>query len=557
MSVKRIVAFADFETTKYNAELGSQVYCWAICSKKMEKIGDRLESFMEYIRKKKLTIYFHNVKWDFEFIHYFLLENEIEYEILEKKGQIYSVKFWDIEIRDTSNIFTGMSVADIGKEYNKVYFKSYEDIIQDYYGVATIEQQNRCLNDCKVIEEGYNNYMESMYELLVENGAVETAKKLPKKLTKSSIAFDAFKELSNHDKLIVKTTQAEYEEFKGAYKGGYVYSIKDGVIYLNVKMIDNNSLYPWVYSTKALPIGKPILTNNIQELQKFKFYIMTIKAKFSLRKGFIPIIGGGIGRYGSTTYLSDNVDPDGDILTICNIDLELFEKFYDFDYQLITGSGFEVATGIFEHYANVFKKIKNSSKGVKRRLAKELLNSPYGKEAMNGCSEVKEYKLNNRNIIEGKVVRFEVNEDVYQNLPLAIAITAHARYELLTTAMKIGFDKILYMDTDSIKYQGDTPSTIYMDAQEFGAWKDEGTAELFKTIACKKYVTYMKDKLEYTCAGFSKKALSEQIWHGWFVFKNIAKHLIKQFGSGLQVECLQNMKVKGGRALVPIMKEIR
>ena len=108
----------------------------------------------------------------------------------------------------------------------------------------------------------------------------------------------------------------------------------------------------------------------------------------------------------------------------------------------------------FKEYCDVFLAVKNANKGIKRAVAKVMLNSPYGKTAMNGLTELKTYYIDETDdIVKSQITGYEVNDDVFQYLPIAIQITAGARQLLLTTAEKIGFENVLYMDTDSIKFK--------------------------------------------------------------------------------------------------------
>ena len=112
------VFFADFETTQQDEHGRVFVYLWAIVSGEEVYTGRDIESFMETVRGFKAILYFHNLKFDFSYIHHYLLTHGIEAKILEKKGTFYSIKFYDVELRDTLNFFPCMTVEDVGKNYN-------------------------------------------------------------------------------------------------------------------------------------------------------------------------------------------------------------------------------------------------------------------------------------------------------------------------------------------------------------------------------------------------------------------------------------------------------
>lgn len=560
----RKVYFADFETTQPDKGNIVEVYLWAIVSGKQTKTGTSIKTFIEWCMKKKqkCILYFHNLKFDFSYIQYFLIKNEIPYKVLEKKGQIYSVTFFQIELRDSLN-FMPMSLREVGENFCNTFKKTSIDYNVQRGHVATHEEIEYCINDCRVLEEGLNNYLNTLEDVLTTAGAYNSADKVRRKLTNAGVAFEAFKELSNFDHLCPKTTQSEYNLFRSAYKGGFVYSNPKGIV-SDVNMIDCNSMYPAMYSTIEMPFGKSFVCQGFEELKRFKFYIIKILIKYELKAGKIPIIGGGVGKYGNTTYKSSS-GGEFEELVVCNTDFELIKDFYDIEFSLLWGVGWQTKPYFFKEYADTFIAVKNANKGLKRAVAKVLLNSPYGKTAMNGLQEIKDYFIDEKlKCVKSRVTGYEIDDNVYQYLPIAIAITAGARQYLLRTAEKIGFENVYYMDTDSIKFKN-VKTDIKCDPDKLGAWKNEGHCELFKTIAPKKYVYWgitdenghFDNSIHFTCAGFNKAVLSAEMYHCQDVSKELAIELMNKFEKGLELNCLQSKLVEGGRALVCVKKQIK
>lgn len=74
---------ADFETATW-LENETWVWAWAICDIDTEeiKIGNNIESFIEFCKNEKNPkIWFHNLKFDGEFIIYYLLKNGYKHVI--------------------------------------------------------------------------------------------------------------------------------------------------------------------------------------------------------------------------------------------------------------------------------------------------------------------------------------------------------------------------------------------------------------------------------------------------------------------------------------------
>ena len=557
---KRKTYYADFETTQPDENNSVEVYLWVILANNDVFKGFTIESFIEKVKSMRAVIYFHNLKFDFSYIQYYCLLHDIQLDICEKKGQIYQVKIFDSYLRDSMN-FLPMTLKEVGENYCSNYFKTSIDYNVSKGHKATDEEIKYCIQDCRVLEEGLTNYLLSMEEVLAHAGCEYSKSRVQRKLTNAGIAFEAFKELSEYEHCCPKTTIQEYEMFRPAYKGGYVFSNPRGIV-SDVQMIDCNSMYPFIYSTIEMPFGKPIGCDSLEDCKKYKFFIVNVWIKYDLKNGYIPIVGGGVGKYGGITY-KETSGGEFEELTLCNIDLELIQRFYDTEIIFNWGRGFNTKPEFFKKFSDVFIKIKNANKGIKRAVAKVILNSPYGKTAMNGKNEIKRYFIDEKDhSVKSEVIGYSMDEEVFQYLPIAIQITAGARKLLLETAEKIGFEDIHYMDTDSIKFT-QKETNIKYDPDTLGAWKDEGFCYLFKTIAPKKYVYYyfddkkQKNLIKYTCAGFSKKVLTEEMEHGMEVSFQEAKELMKRFDKGLALNCLQSKKVEGGRALIPVLKEMK
>lgn len=556
-AVKKIF-YADTETTAYDPIKGVRVYLWCVVSDSGEKFhGFEVKTLYEFLRKTDAIFYFHNLKFDWSYLEYYMIKNKIKYRILERYGTIFKVSFGKCELRDSMNLID-CSLADMDKVFCHQYHKTSIEYEVPFEHVATDEEIEYCYNDCFVLREGMTNWIDNMKSLLQRNNMTVTLANLPKKLTSSGIAFDGFRELSLYDKCCHKTTIGEYRLFSPAYHGGFVYSNPKGVKE-NIIMIDCNSMYPYIYVTKTLPYGNAYVCNDYEKIIKKDFYIINITVSFGLKPGYIPIIGGGFGRYGAINY-KESSDGEEIELTICKYDWELMQEFYEVAFTYNWGYWWHTKDEFYREYGDIFmNEKKNAPNKIVRTLAKKMLNQPYGKTAMNGLNEIREYYMDEETeCVKSKITGYKVDENAYQYLPQAISITAQARKHLLTTAKMIGFDKVQYMDTDSIKFdsEGVDLSKIWIDDKELGAWKDEGHPTYFKTIAPKKYIIYNEGKLEITCAGFSKKALTQQLYHGQAVDEKTARLLIDKFDKGLTIECLQSLKVKGGRALLKVKKEI-
>ena len=112
---------ADFETSTWLPD-ESFVWAWALCeigNTENLKIGNSIESFFEEIKKENNPlILFHNLKFDGEFILYYLLKNGYEYtEKLERRNKTFSTLISDMGLFYQIEVY-----FEVGKKTKKVTF---------------------------------------------------------------------------------------------------------------------------------------------------------------------------------------------------------------------------------------------------------------------------------------------------------------------------------------------------------------------------------------------------------------------------------------------------
>lgn len=572
---RKPVYYADFETTQPNDEGKVRVYLWVLSfSYKSIMWGNNIDNFMKAILKRRCIIYFHNVKFDSSYILYYLIKNNIEFDICEKQGIIYSIKFNDVELRDSLN-FIPCSLQDLGQTYCKNYHKlPYDDYKKPYGYSPTYEDIVYCKYDVLTLREGLTNYLNELTRVLNENGAPKTAKKVHRKLTNAGIAYEAFREITNIDKICERTTRDMYNLIKSAYSGGFVFAkggCYDTADYKDTKilMLDENSMYPDKYANAPMPVGKHFAIKEEEIFKEGYFAIISISIKFNLKQGYFPIIGQGFNKQGSTIYMRDSEDFIN--LVITNIDFKYILKFYKCEWVFNWGIAWRTKTGVFKKYADIFMQVKANSQGVRREVAKKLLNMCYGKTAMSGLTESKRYYINENGIVSGEIIELIENDDLLQYFHVGIAICSYARGDLWDKCERVGCENVLYTDTDSIKFlckDIKILNELPIDDKKLGFWKLEGEPLIFKPLAPKKYIYYEAERLHITSAGFNHAEVFEALgcpYHkndkGQFESEKLSKFeaigYIKGFDFGLQVNSKQSRLVEGGRLISNVLKEIK
>ena len=112
---------ADFETSTWISN-ETWVWAWALCDiENLDnvEVGNSIEDFFERIKKEANPyIYFHNLKFDGEFILYYLMTHGFEYvESREKRTNTFSTLISDMGLFYSIEVY-----FEVGKKTKKVKF---------------------------------------------------------------------------------------------------------------------------------------------------------------------------------------------------------------------------------------------------------------------------------------------------------------------------------------------------------------------------------------------------------------------------------------------------
>lgn len=592
---------ADFETTVYKGQQFTEVWAAAVVKLGTEEVEvlHSLPDFLSYIFAKKTNIvcYFHNVKFDGNFLLDYLLRNGYtwnrvaEGKMLNKqfkcaisdRGPWYSitVKMHNmvIEFRDSYKLLP-FSVKRIGKGFQTKHRKldmEYEGF--RYAGcVITDEEKEYIRNDVLVVKEAL--------EIMFERGH--------EKLTIGSCCLEEFK--STYDKIDYKNffpdlTEVEIDEeiygecnadsyIRHSYRGGYCYLAKgkENRKYLHGWTADINSSYPSNMSSESgnrYPVGMPkFWQGDIPNLPEQSYYFVRIKCRFKIKDGMLPTVQiKGSFLYSGTDYLttSDIYDYSsgtykryykrkGELhdtqitMTMTCVDYKLFLQHYDvYDLQVLDGCWFRTEIGLFDEYMYKYKKIKESSQGAERELAKLYLNNLYGKFSANDSSSYKVPYINKKNVLGFESVEEHEKKPGY--IAIGSAITSYARRFVINAAQANyqgpDRDGFIYCDTDSIHCSGDPKDAkgIKIHPTNFCAWKLESYWDEAIFVRQKTYIEHVTHNdgepvepyYQIRCAGMSEDAKQEFI----------KEHTVEEFREGLKLkEGLKPIRMPGGVLLV-------
>ena len=529
---------ADFETSTW-VDNETWVWAWALCDimypDKVD-VGNSIESFFERIKKESNPyIYFHNLKFDGEFILYYLIKNGYEWvESKEKRDKTFSTLISDMGLFYSIEVY-----FEVGKKTKKVTFIDSLKIINQ-----TVESMPKTFKiEENKLEIDYNlpreigHVLTKEEEDYVKNDVVIVAKALHylfdmglTKMTAGSNALSEYKEITrlNRFRSLYKPLSYEVDrDIRRSYRGGFTYlnPIYKNKSVLEGEVLDVNSLYPSVMYKEILPFGEPYFyEGKYIEDKVYPLYIQRITCSFKIKEGKIPTIQIKHSRFVDNEYLTDSgIEPVA--LTLTSVDLKLFFEQYDvWDLEYISGWKFKGMRGLFTSYIDKWIKVKNDAtisgnKGM-RQVAKIMLNSLYGKFATSLDVQSKIPYLEN-DVVKYKLGEKKTKDGVY--LPMGAFITAYARDKTIRTSQaikdysikKYGIDMYCYSDTDSIHTLLPIEELVQfceIDDVELGKWAHESHFTRAKFIRQKTYLEEINGEIEITCAGLPQRCYDQVTW---------------------------------------------
>lgn len=498
----------DFETSVYEGQTDTEVWASGSCELFTENVSIFTsidEQFAYYYSlKSDIIVYYHNLKFDGSFIlDYLLIKEKYKQAFIIDKDQNYH---W-VSDKDMPRHSLKYSISDMGQWYqivlhtkngNRIVFQDslkllpfslkrigesfktkHKKLEIEYegerhaFGKITDEEKRYLTNDLLVIKEALEiMHQEEHTKLTIGSCCLSEYKRIIKTNTNPNIPGDWDEMFPNlyRQKLINFPEKTAGEYIHKSYKGGWTYVVpeKSNRLFFNGVTADVNSLYPSVMSSESgnyYPIGLPHFWKGEipdQALKDNRYYFVQIETEFYLKDGYLPFIQiKNDLLYKSTECLKTSCVWDKEkncwyknrvTLTLTMTDYELIKEHYDLvECKIISGCWFYSSIGIFDEYIEKYKKIKLTSKGALRELAKLFLNNLYGKMASSTDSSFKIAKVDGNKLY---FITQKENDKEPGYIPIGSAITSYARNFTIRHAQKNyhGPDKpgFIYADTDSI-----------------------------------------------------------------------------------------------------------
>lgn len=522
---------ADFETTIEEDQ--TRVWGWGFCeigNVTSYLDGNTIEEFMTMVSSlpETITVYFHNLKFDGEFIMYHLMNalNKEPLRKLTKDGKGNTIKTGEklnktnfkCTISDMGQFYT---IDILNKFHKQIHFWDSLKIlpfkVKEIAKSFKLPYEKLTIDYAKERPIGYvMNEQERKYikhDVLIMAIAIDYLHKAGlNKMTLGSNALSEYKRIVGEKKFKRNFPLVKYDnEIRQSYKGGWTY-VKRGMEGKDIGrgiVLDVNSLYPWVMRNCLLPYDEGVFfEGQYQEDKLYPLYIQMMRCSFRLKPGKLPTIQlKNSLHFAENEYVETTADPVGDkpavgYVTMCltNVDLELFLDHYDIvgAVEWMGGWKFKGSTKLFAEYIDKWMEIKikaiQSKDPVMRTISKLMLNNLYGKFATNPERASRLPYLKDDGTIGYELQPIEKGDGVY--IPIGAFVTAYARNKTIRAAQE-NYDRFIYADTDSLHLEGwELPEGLEISSTKLGAWKIENHFHCARFLKQKCYIEYLKRELK-------------------------------------------------------------
>ena len=468
---------------------------------------------------KNVCVWIYNLSFEWSFILPVLLEKGFHYkEVISDDDEYcfntvsthsvssvwnvnmkFSAKSGNIIFRDLAKIYGG-GLGKVAKAFGLPTQKGEIDYrLNRLHGhVVTKEEKEYCYKDTRII-------VDILLEMQRRNdkfffSSMSMASYSMKMMVKSGWPRST-RPYKQYRELYPELDEKESSFIRNAVSGGITYAperwqFKD--IKHNIIHIDKNSMHPssayfnkFAYGKGEYFTGRPTNYADYSNCCHIKVSFYGVKLH-----SVIKLIG--------FKYIDDFE------LTLWDFEIETMKKCYEnleieyIDYYRYKKKPLPWRKYYAKcYYARLEAKAKHDDFNV--LYYKLLMNSSYGKSLERGHTEIYENYIDDEGII-GSITRNKCKPDYlseeewsnkminakYTSLPYGSQIPAYSRCDLIELALKIGYEKIVYFDTDSIFFIEDEETVAnmnkYMNTQNFlGGWKVEEIITRAQFTAPKRY----------------------------------------------------------------------
>lgn len=507
-NIINLAAGFDTEVSSFydetDGEKSALVYIWMFGIEDTVVYGRTLDEFKlmmsmlgSYLSrtKKRLIVYVHNYKYDFQFIKTYF---EWDTVFAKSRRDILYSRWSNIEIRDSLVLAGGASLDFVGRHLKDKTFQKLVGHL-DYSKLRvpitplTDDELAYCENDVRVL-------VQYIREKIVSDGDITQIPYTNTGYVRNYVRRECFRNRSKYMDFMdgLTMTANGYAAMQRTFMGGAVgpnikrvgiidskWKPGDGVIH-DVASYDIKSSYPFVMAAYKFPMSYAHLVPNRDALsylsrsdiccqctleifnlvpKKGNDYCYPI-SESKCRRLVGAVTGGGIMETGVPVIGSGRViTAQYVMIDITELDYYTFKKFYDINDDNIRVSNMRIFTKgylpkpIVKSIMTFFNK-KTTLDGVEGReaeymISKNMLNSIYGMMVERVVRDV--FHLD-KYVMKKEDADYIKQIDDYNNkwnrflyYPWGVWVTAWARYRLYDAIAAVGKD-FVYCDTDSVKF---------------------------------------------------------------------------------------------------------
>jgi len=518
----------DIETTRFQEIEQSAMYIWQFCidfpdgsdivilGRTWNEFHHCLFALKQRLKGLRLLCFIHNASYEFQFISGIYNFKDSEVFILEGRAILYFKMYGAFEFRCSYKL-TNMSLAEATAKYAPSYHKKeggnfgYEE--RRFSDTPlTRKQLLYCVYDvwgcCKVVRAFMALFDDTVYTIpYTSTGYVRR---------------EAKRAMQEHY-AVLKHDWPDFDCFKllrAGFRGGDTHASRfyAGMILHNVGSDDISSSYPTQECIRKYPMTRFIERPHTSEASLNRYrdsgYACLIHCELllvELQDKFSPIPYIPLAkciRYPESARIDNGriVSCARCELVITDVDLYIIERQYYFTLNVI-----DLYTSEYDYLPLELRDLnkkyfaqKTQLKGVKGQelyylKAKNLLNSIYGDFVMNPLRVRILYAGGDFKPDESKT-EIEILENAgkrpYKLYQWGVWVTAWARFQLRQGMEVVGPDKIVYCDTDSIKYVGNANFNAFNGDMQMTALHNGCYADTVKGV--RKYMGLFEPDEHYT-----------------------------------------------------------
>ena len=523
------------ETNKIDEE-SSYLYSMEEVINKLEELSNPKRRHGEKKKPiKNICVYVYNLSFEWSFMLPVLLEKGFTFkEAIEEQDEYcfntisthsvssvwninlkFSAKSGNIIFRDLAKIYGG-GLGKVAKAFNLPTQKGEIDYrLNRLHGwIPTKEEKEYCFKDTRIIIDILLEMIKRQDKFFFSS--MSMASYSMRMMIKEGFPRST-KPMAKYRELYPLLDEEESAFLRNAVSGGITYAperwqfkdIKQRIIHIDAHSMHPSSAYlnKFAYGKGEYKLGKPYNYADYSNCCHVKVSFAGVKLH-----SVIKLIG--------FLYVEDFE------LTLWDFEIETMKKCYEnleieyIDYYRYKKKPLPWRKYYAKcYYARLQAKANKDAFNV--LYYKLLMNSSYGKSLENAHCEVFENCLDEEGIITSKTLkknkpsymseeewRIKGINAKYTYLPYGSQIPAYSRCSLIELALKIGFEKVVYFDTDSIFFIEDEESLSnmnkYMPTQNFlGGWAIEEIIDRAQFTAPKRYKAEVDGKTYIKAGGIN------------------------------------------------------